>query len=190
MTQENIPGREKKAAPSENKTESKPAAPKKKRSGRRAFSISGTLSGAEEKEEAQDNEPVDPLAPEAGKAKDQYSEEQLQNFYSEFIGLIKKRNTPRVLATLQHKQPRIIQPEQLELSMDNALQVEYFEEIKVELTRYLREKLNNHHLRIVTKIEEQSETKLPYSAEERYQYLLKKNPALAELRKRLNLDIE
>lgn len=60
----------------------------------------------------------------------------------------------------------------------------------MELVQYLRQKLNNYSIVISTKIVPGSQKVDPYSAEEKYQYMLKKNPNLAELRKRLDLDIE
>jgi hypothetical protein len=58
------------------------------------------------------------------------------------------------------------------------------------LLPWLREKLNHFGLRLESEVLATQTTQLePYTPEEKYQYLVKKNPALAELRKKLNLEL-
>jgi DNA polymerase-3 subunit gamma/tau len=55
---------------------------------------------------------------------------------------------------------------------------------------FLRTKLRNFDIDIQTRIDEIVHTKKPYTVVEKYHYMAQKNPFLAELRNRFNLDID
>jgi DNA polymerase-3 subunit gamma/tau len=65
------------------------------------------------------------------------------------------------------------------------------EEVRDELVSSLRKELKNDSLGINIHVEDSaSNAKVVYTAEERYQFLLEKNPQLDEFRKEFQLDID
>lgn len=78
----------------------------------------------------------------------------------------------------------------MELQLENDIQEAFFNEERTELLRFMRDKLNNFSLQFeIHKI--QGTKKLePYSPQEKYKYMLEKNPHLALLKQKLDLDIE
>ena len=55
---------------------------------------------------------------------------------------------------------------------------------------FLREKLNNFSLQFTVKIAKSAKNLEPYSAEEKFQYMVAKNPNLLLLKQKLDLDVE
>ena len=58
------------------------------------------------------------------------------------------------------------------------------------MLQFLQKRLNNYSLSFNIIIAESARQLEPYTADEKYQYMLEKNPHLALLRQKLNLDIE
>ena len=76
------------------------------------------------------------------------------------------------------------------LALDNTLQVGYLTDVKPELLGYLRTELQNSQIQIEHKVTLQEVKKMIYSSQDKYNYLAEKNPALHELRKVLNLEVD
>ncbi len=77
------------------------------------------------------------------------------------------------------------------ISVENRVQADYLEGVRDELVGILRDLLDNDAVRLIPVVEEgASNAKIVYTPEERYQFLLDKNPHLAEFRKEFKLDLE
>ena len=77
------------------------------------------------------------------------------------------------------------------ISVGSRVQSKYFEEAQDEIIRLLRTKLKNDAISVIVKVEESgSNAKIVYTAEERYKFLLEKNPQLDDFRKEFQLDID
>jgi len=70
----------------------------------------------------------------------------------------------------------------------NKLQVEEIKESKRKIVDILRRKLNNKVLQLSIRVENTPQSRKPYTTKEKYEYMVKKNPALKDLRDRLGLD--
>lgn len=127
---------------------------------------------------------------EDGKPRKAVSEEALRSAWETYLGLDGVQEQRRVVASLSGKPLHLIEPDQVEITLDNSIQADTFEEIKSDLIPYLREQLQHFALRFKVKITERTQVLEPYTAQEKYQYLLNQNPALAEMRRRLDLDLE
>lgn len=114
----------------------------------------------------------------------------LQKVWNQFIEKAKGEGQKVVVATLIDKELKIKDQFEVQVTLDNTLQGQTFQEIKRELLYYCREQLQNFALHFSVHIEKGSQKLDPYSAPEKYQYLLDKNPHLAKLRDDLSLDIE
>ncbi len=155
-----------------------------------AFSISQTLEGKSplgKKEGDAEEEDLD--APVVGKPQDVFDLENLQKAWLLFLEKAKAERQRVTLATLSDK-PLAVDGSQVTLTLDNNIQEQSFNAIKRDLLFFLREKLNNYALSISIKIVEGTQKLEPYSPQEKYQYLLEKNPLLEQLRTDLNLEIK
>ena len=155
-----------------------------------SFSISQTLEGKNPlaKKEGDDEE-EDLDAPVVGKPQDAFDLEQLKKVWQLFLEKAKADRQRVTLATLSDK-PLTVDGPKVTLTLDNNIQEQSFEAIKRDLLYFLREKLNNYALNISVKIVEGTQKLEPYSPQEKYQYLLEKNPLLEQLRTDLNLEIK
>lgn len=154
-----------------------------------SFSISQTLEGKNPlaaKEGDEEEEDLD--APVVGKPQDAFDGEQLQKVWQLFLEKAKADRQRVTLATLSDK-PLTVDGPKVTLTLDNNIQEQSFEAIKRDLLYFLREKLNNYALNIAVQIVEGTQKLEPYSPQEKYQYLLEKNPLLEQLRTDLNLEI-
>ncbi len=78
----------------------------------------------------------------------------------------------------------------MELKLENEIQQSFFNEEKGDLLRFIRQKLNNYSLQFEITITKDKQVLEPYSPQEKFEYMVKKNPHLLELKRRLDLDIE
>ncbi|QNR24716.1 DNA polymerase III subunit gamma/tau [Croceimicrobium hydrocarbonivorans] len=178
--------------PEPSTPEPAPARPNKLQKKRgSSFSISQALKGEgpdqqqnEEEEEEDLDRPVD------GKPQQAFNQEQLQQVWNAFVEKVRAEGQKVVVATLAEKELKIKDNFEVEVTLDNNIQAQKFQEIKRDLLYHCREKLQNFGLFFSLRIEKGSQKLDPYSAPEKYQYLLEKNPHLAKLREDLGLDIE
>lgn len=87
-------------------------------------------------------------------------------------------NTPvkedtRVIFPLSHKAQEIM-----------------LDEIRMEMTQFLRKKLRNRDLLIQTEIKVNENARKPFSAQEKFEQLAKENPDLLTFKNRFNLDLD
>lgn len=62
--------------------------------------------------------------------------------------------------------------------------------IKSELTGFLREQLRNNSIQVTGELQAEDEKKIIYTNREKFDFLVEKNPMLRELRDRLGLDTD
>ncbi len=161
----------------------------KKREG--SFSINKALKGElKNNKDSSDQEEEDLDRPIAGKPQNAFNEDQLKKVWNQFIEEAKGKGQKVVVATLIDKGLHIKENFEVEVTLDNTIQAQKFQEIKRDLLYFCREQLQNFGLFFSIKIVEGSQKLDPYSANEKYQYLLEKNPHLAKMREDLGLDIE
>lgn len=78
----------------------------------------------------------------------------------------------------------------IHITLDNTLQVGYLTEVKPDLLGYLRDKLQNSQIQLEHTVTQQEVKKMIYSSQDKYNFMANKNPALHELRKVLNLEVD
>jgi len=103
-----------------------------------------------------------------------------------------KNDKPRLFTTLKSQLPALKNDYTIEVEMNNGAQMDQFnKELKLDLTNYLRDELNNHKINIFTYLIKEEKTKNNlYTDEDKYKHLTKKNPNLGELKQKFNLDFE
>jgi DNA polymerase III subunit gamma/tau len=76
------------------------------------------------------------------------------------------------------------------LAVDNNLMAGIMVDLKPDLLWYLREQLQNRQIQVEHRVEAMEVKKLIYSAQDRYNFMADKNPALHDLRKALGLEVD
>ncbi len=101
--------------------------------------------------------------------------------------LSKLNDRPSLQSTLSYV-PEIKEGFELHLEIENTVQEDSINLIKPELVSWLRKELHNSKISLVTKITEKTRGRIIYTDEEKYTEMLKKNPNLAVLKQKFNLD--
>lgn len=112
------------------------------------------------------------------------------NIWKEYLEIIKSEGRQKIYSSLSNKQLTLRENFVVELQLENEIQLSFFQEEKPELLRFMREKLNNFSLLFEIIITKGTQTLEPYSPQEKFEYMAKKNPYLLELKRKLDLDIE
>jgi DNA polymerase-3 subunit gamma/tau len=100
-------------------------------------------------------------------------------------------NSQVIYALLKQINPILEKDFKIRISVGSRVQSKYFEEARDEIIPLLRTELKNDAISVIVKVEESgSNAKIVYTAEERYQFLLEKNPQLDDFRKEFQLDID
>lgn len=74
------------------------------------------------------------------------------------------------------------------LKMSNTLQMDVLNEIRVELIQYLRKQLHNSQLNVTAELVKEEKQRKLYTASEKLNYLMEKNPQVRMLKEKLGLD--
>lgn len=114
-----------------------------------------------------------------------FTQEQLAEKWKEFLTRLDDR--PSIKATLSHM-PTLQEDFTLLLEIDNRIQDDMLMDVRPELVSFLRKELRNSKINLKTVVTEIIREKVIYSDVERYQAMAAKNPNLALLKQKLNLD--
>lgn len=74
------------------------------------------------------------------------------------------------------------------LKMSNTLQMDVLNEVRVELIQYLRKQMHNAQLNVTAELVKEERQRKLYTASEKLNYLMEKNPQVRMLKERLGLD--
>lgn len=109
-----------------------------------------------------------------------------------WLDAVKKMEDRPVIHSVIAKTTPVLEDDfRVRISVENRVQSDYLEGVRDELVGDLRAMLENDALRLITVVEEgASNAKIVYTPEERFQFLLEKNPHLAEFRREFKLDLE
>ena len=153
--------------------------------GRKTISISSKLnSGADKKT----NAPVEEILPDLANEFDQGKLELIWNQYANKI----QAEGKMTLSTAMLKRPAvIIEKHQLLFQVDNTAIEKDFIEQKINILGYLRRELNNFKINLELKVSTEAHVNdIPYTPSEKFKKLAEQNPAMMELKKKFDLEIE
>ena len=98
---------------------------------------------------------------------------------------------PVVKAIIQQVQPVLEDESVVRVSLENELQEDYLNSVRDRILPFLRQALNNDSITVRTQVEAGSvNARLVYTPDERFAFLLEKNPHLDDFREQFQLDIE
>ena len=153
----------------------------KKRSG---ISISAMQN---QKKQEQEAEVVEDLS---NKPKTVFTSNELMSKWNAFAYQLKDRGRQGLYITLTKRKPEIKQNFLLEFTIDNEIQNIELEDERSNLLTFLRVELNNYGIQLKVLLSKEDNSVKHLSSKDKFLKMAEKNPALHELRERLNLDIE
>ncbi len=118
---------------------------------------------------------------------EEFTEEQLTAKWKEYLTTLDDR--PNMKSTLS-RTPVLKDDGTLLLSIDNHVQEELVRSIKPQLVSWLRRELKNSSIDLFIEINDTGAQKFAYTDGEKFEEMLHKNPDLAYLKQRFNLDFE
>ena len=153
----------------------------KKRSG---ISISAMQN---EKTEKQETEAIEDLT---NKPRTDFTINELMSKWNALSYQLKVKGRQGLYITLTKRKPRLKENLILEFIIDNEIQKIELEEERSNLLTFLRVELNNYGIQLKVLLSEEDNTVEHLSSKDKFLKMAEKNPALHELREKLNLDIE
>ena len=124
-----------------------------------------------------------------GEDKEPFTQEELMVLWKQYTQKIKDENKINFYTILTTNEPVLTKPHEITVLITNTAQDSILQNELVEFLNFLRTRLKNFEVGIVTKkVESKIENRL-YTPKEIYHYLVEKNPKLDDLRKRFNLDL-
>lgn len=113
-----------------------------------------------------------------------FTEERFREAWNLFLSKVDSPSMKTTLSTI----PEYDLDYNFVLKIDNSVQEENVKSIKPDLVAFLRKELKNSSIEISVEIVESKAKRIIYSDDEKYAEMAKKNPDLALLRQKFNLD--
>jgi len=101
--------------------------------------------------------------------------------------LIRLDDRPNLQSTLA-RVPELRDNSELFLEIDNSIQDNLINSIKPELVSFLRRELRNSKIELTIEVTESIKNKIIYTDNDKFDEMVKKNPSLAKLKQKFNLD--
>lgn len=181
---------EKKASPP-IKVANEPGSPASSRRDRKR-KVAATLSInnlLQEQEEKAKEKPVIESDSPKGPA-DVFDQERLQYYWDLYCDKLKEEQKWSLMSTLNKHKPKLGADYHVTFDVENNIQRNEIEKEKPELMEFLRTRLNNFQMQLEVIVLEHSQVKQLYTPQEKFKHMAEKNPALIDLRKRLDLDVD
>lgn len=115
--------------------------------------------------------------------------EQLKAEWNAFLEKLKREKRDSDYSTL-NQQVEFNEDLSIILTLPNSVQSLIIEGFQQELLTFLRSKLNNGKIQLITEVEKIENKKMIYTNKEKFEYLAEKHPNLKELKMRLDLDTD
>jgi DNA polymerase-3 subunit gamma/tau len=125
-----------------------------------------------------------------GDAKEDFTVDSFLKHWSDYAARMKAEGNMSLFTIFTASAPTMLKPYLFEVVVANKAQENMFRDEKPSLMNYLRVGLRNFDLDVQARVDEVKAAKRPYTTTEKYQHMASKNPQLAELRRRFNLDLD
>ncbi|MBC7912834.1 MAG: DNA polymerase III subunit gamma/tau [Pyrinomonadaceae bacterium] len=125
----------------------------------------------------------------SGESRKPFSAEEFLEIWYMYAADIKKAGKINLFTIMNTNPPTLLENFKIELLIENRLQEELLVLEKIDMLNFIRLKLENFGIDIITRQAEQNEKKKLYTSHEKYQHMVEKNPKLEEFRRKFNLDV-
>jgi DNA polymerase-3 subunit gamma/tau len=174
------PAEEQKQAPAIARPELPPTESTKTKSAPKTIKLTDLLKGEKKTDEKQSVAAPEKIQNEP------FTEEQLRTTWTAFAEQRRKLQAEFQMLS----QPYALRDKQVVVTLLSPVHETMLNNIKVELTAFLREKLRNSSIQVTGELTSADEKKVIYTNREKFDYLADKNPILKELKDRLGLDTD
>jgi DNA polymerase-3 subunit gamma/tau len=118
-----------------------------------------------------------------------FGQDQVDKFWKLFVQNHVDKKNRSLYTTLNQRTPELHPNFKLIFPIENGVQLNQIDAIKVDLVNYLRDHLLNYALTFETPIKKLASKKHIYTDEEKYKAMAEKYPLLEKLREKLDLDL-
>jgi DNA polymerase-3 subunit gamma/tau len=125
-----------------------------------------------------------------GDDKEEFTQDDFLKYWSEYAAKMKADGKKNVLSIFNGSAPVLLRPYVYEVLVGSKVLENEFKAERAYLLNFLRTSLRNFSIEVNPRIDEQAVVKRPYTNQEKFQHMAAKNPQLAELKKRFNLDFD
>ena len=125
-----------------------------------------------------------------GEARNDFSQALLRNKWSQLARNFQKEGKESLYVTLTKHQPEVGNNFLVTFLIDSQVQLLELNDLKADILSFLRKELQNYGIQLEFKMNQNIAVKRHKTSKERYEKMVKKNPALELFRKKLNMDIE
>ena len=125
---------------------------------------------------------------EISKNSDHFSNDDLQARWKEMNSNFSNKGKTNLVLALNSNKPVLKENYVVEVTLSNTSQVELLNEEKLNILGYLREKMNNDSIDIITNVVQSDKNDTPYTNSDKYKKMYEQNKNLEILGKKLGLD--
>ena len=125
---------------------------------------------------------------EISKNLDHFSNDDLQQRWKEMNSNFSNKGKTNLVLALNSNKPVLKENYVVEVTLSNTSQVELLNEEKLNILGYLREKMNNDSIDIITNVVQSDKNDTPYTNSDKYKKMYEQNKNLAILGQKLGLD--
>lgn len=116
-----------------------------------------------------------------------FSQEEFNREWKHLLEIYKDR--PNLQSTLS-KTPSVGNDYEVILEIENTMQEDLINSVKPELVSWLRRKLKNSKINLVTRLNQTDKNKIIYTDSDKFREMVKMNPVLELLKDKFKLDFE
>lgn len=124
--------------------------------------------------------------------------DEFQTFtYDEFLAVwhvyadeLKKDNKINLYTVMTANVPTLREDFQVEVIVENQIQEDLLQVERIDIVNFLRPKLRNYRINLIPMRMASDTKRKPYTAQEKYNAMVEKNPVLDRLRQEFNLGLE
>jgi DNA polymerase-3 subunit gamma/tau len=165
-----------------------PTAPMPGLSGGSSLFKGTSLSSLRKTETKTEDTPQTIITPDTA---DPVDRDQLLRLWNEYADTMQAAGKFQLHTTLTMNPPKLLEDFVIELVIHNPSQEELLQEEKIDMLDWLRKKLNNYKLTLITRLEEMAkDPEQVFTNKEKYKKMAEKNPGLDDFRKQLGLELE
>ncbi len=116
--------------------------------------------------------------------------EELKNYWSQYAEKYKAEGKTSEYIILANRELKLEEDFTIKIPLDNLVQVDQLNSFKPDLLDYLRKNLSNSLIMLEISVLDKPVERKPYSQSEKLQHMIEKYPLVADLKKRLGLDMD
>ena len=118
----------------------------------------------------------------------EFNQKDVKSVFDKCISKFKKDGKSNLAIALGSNLPTLKENDIIEILLDNSAQLELIRETQYLILDFLKNELDNDHIRIEIQISENQKSSKPYTNKEKLNKMKESNPDLEELRISLSLD--